>query len=394
MKQMRKTETRALPTLIEQRNNLIDEMESLLNSAKAETRALTDKESTRYDEIKAEIGRLDKTAAAEEEARSFEKKTPKAEPEEQTVEQKEERAFGNYIRKSCGLPVEERAGEQNLDMTNNQGAVVPTTIADRIISEVKEISPILEKATIFRANGTLKIPVWGKANTTHDITVAYGADFEELVADSGKFTSVDLTGYLTGALTLVGRTVVNNAQINVVSFVISEMAKKIAIFLEKELLNGTADKATGALSTTTTHKAGSTSAISADNLIELQAKIPTAYQADACWVMNPATFTNLKKAKDAEGRYLLEYDFSSSFPYRILGKPVYLSDNMPVIASAAKAVLYGDFSGLAVNIRENISIQVLQEKYATQHAIGIVSWFEFDSKVMDNQRLATLVMSA
>jgi HK97 family phage major capsid protein len=67
---------------------------------------------------------------------------------------------------------------------------------------------------------------------------------------------------------------------------------------------------------------------------------------------------------------------------------------MPEIASAAKAILYGDYSGLSVNMRENIEIQVLNEKYATQHAVGIVSWFEFDSDVTDNQKLATLVMSA
>jgi hypothetical protein len=37
---------------------------------------------------------------------------------------------------------------------------------------------------------------------------------------------------------------------------------------------------------------------------------------------------------------------------------------------------------------------VLTEKYATQHALGVVAWFEFDSKIMDNKGLATLVMSA
>ena len=78
----------------------------------------------------------------------------------------------------------------------------------------------------------------------------------------------------------------------------------------------------------------------------------------------------------------------------MLGKPVYLSDNMPKIAAGAKAILYGDYSGLSVNMRENISIEILREKYATQHAIGVVSWFEFDSKVTDNQKLAVLTMKA
>ena len=45
-------------------------------------------------------------------------------------------------------------------------------------------------------------------------------------------------------------------------------------------------------------------------------------------------------------------------------------------------------------MRENISIEVLREKYATQHAIGVNAWFEFDSKVADSQKLAVLTMKA
>ena len=67
-------ETRALPTLIEQRNNLLDEMDNLLNKAKEETRALTDEENNRFEVIKNEISKIDNTLKAEEEARSLEKK--------------------------------------------------------------------------------------------------------------------------------------------------------------------------------------------------------------------------------------------------------------------------------------------------------------------------------
>ncbi|MEF2755352.1 MAG: phage major capsid protein, partial [Agathobaculum butyriciproducens] len=91
---------------------------------------------------------------------------------------------------------------------------------------------------------------------------------------------------------------------------------------------------------------------------------------------------------------LLQDDVTGEFPYRLLGKPVYLSDNMPKLAAGASAVLYGDYSGLSVNLREDISIQVLREKYATQHAIGVVAWFEFDSKVTDSQKLAVLNMKS
>lgn len=375
--------------LIEKRNALLDEMEAIIAAAGTETRAFTDVESARFDEIKKEIGALDKTINANEESRAMTKVVAK---KEETTAEIETRAFENYIKSSCGVHVETRSGEQNLTMANN-GAVIPTTIANMVINAVKEICPIFAKSTMFNVAGTLKVPVYGLSNTTHDISVGYQAEFTDITADVGKFTSVDLAGFLAGALSLVGKSVMNNSAIDVVSFVVAEMARKIALFLEKELLVGTSQYATGALSTSTTLLAGSTTAISADNLIDLQAKIPTIYQAGCAWTMAPATFIALKKLKDGNGQYLLQNDFSQAFPYSILGKPVYLSDNMPAIGSANKAVLYGDYSGLGVNMRENISVQILLEKYATMHAVGIVSWFEFDSKVLDNQKLAALVMS-
>jgi hypothetical protein len=41
-----------------------------------------------------------------------------------------------------------------------------------------------------------------------------------------------------------------------------------------------------------------------------------------------------------------------------------------------------------------MTIEVLREKYATQHAVGVVGWVEFDSKVENDQKIAALVMHA
>lgn len=387
----KKVEIRSMPTLVERRNALLDEMEKIVGTTETEQRALSDAENTRFAEITEEIKTVDATLAAQKTARSFTKLAPPNADE--SVEKREERAFLNYIRGNASEMLELRAGEQNLSLANN-GAVIPATIANRVIATVKEICPILSGCDMYQEQGTLKIPVYGLSNTTHDITVAYASEFTDLTADVGLFSSVDLTGYLVGALSLIGQSVVNNAKIDVVSRIIAEMSRKIAIFLSKELLNGTSGKATGALSTSTNVVAGSVSAITADNLIDVQSKIPTIYQANACWTMAPATFLAIRKIKDGNGQYLLQNDFSKEFPYSILGKPVYLDDNMPAIGSANKPILYGDYSGLSVNMRENISIQILKEKYATMHAIGVISWFEFDSKVSDNQKLVTLTTSA
>ncbi len=58
------------------------------------------------------------------------------------------------------------------------------------------------------------------------------------------------------------------------------------------------------------------------------------------------------------------------------------------------AIYYGDFSGLAVKITEQINIEVLREKFATQHAIGIVAWLEMDAKMENAQKIAALKMKS
>ena len=66
---------------------------------------------------------------------------------------------------------------------------------------------------------------------------------------------------------------------------------------------------------------------------------------------------------------------------------------MPEIATGNVPIYYGDMRGLATKFSEDINIEVLRERYAAEHAYGVVGWFEFDSKVIDEQQIAKLVMA-
>lgn len=379
-----------LKALLERRAELRNTMSALVDAADGEKRAMNEEEVKSFDKAEKELHDIDETLERENRARGIDQ-TPDLSKDKNQRQLQEERAFADYV---LGRVSELRAGEQNVSMTNN-GAIIPVSIANRIIKAVKDLCPILQRATVYRAKGTLRVPVWGKANTTHDIAVGYQTEFTDITADAGAFTSVELGGYLAGALTLIGRSVENNGAFSVTDFIVQQMAEEIAAWLEGQLLSGTGtSQAQGALNTTNVLTAAGGTAITGDELIGLQASVKQVYQANACWTMHPTTFTAIKKLKDANNRYLLQDDITGEIPFRLLGKPVFLSDNMPEMAAGAKTVLYGDYSGLSVNLREDISIEVLREKYATQHAIGVVSWFEFDSRVTDNQRLAVLTMAS
>lgn len=110
--------------------------------------------------------------------------------------------------------------------------------------------------------------------------------------------------------------------------------------------------------------------------------------------MSSKTRTAIRKLKDGNGRYLLQDDINAAFGRTLLGKDVYVSDNMPDMAAGSRAIYYGDMSGLAVKITENFEIQVMREIYATQHAVGVVGWTEIDAKVEDEQKISVLTMAS
>ena len=392
--------------LAEKKNDLITRAESVLNKAKAEKRELTDAEAQELAEIKDDVRRIKETLKLEDDFSKMEDAEPKqdAEPKETEVEVKEdERACGEQEKRELAKrELEERKvfeaflrgtlNERANNMTKEaNGAVIPQTIADKIIKKVYDICPVLERSSKYNIKGALTIPYYDESETA--ITVAYQTEFSPMASNTGKFTStVTLTGFLAGALAKVSRSLINNSQFNIVDHVVDLMAEHIARFIEGELLNGTEDKVEGLSGLTNAVTAEASNAITADEVIKLHDSIKDRYQQNAIFIMSTATRTALRLLKDNMGRYLLQDDISLPFGTSLLGKPVYVSDNMPEIGAGKTVIYYGDMRGLATKFSENINIQVLRERYADEHCDGVIGWFEFDSKVEDAQKIAKLVM--
>ena len=378
-----------LKGLMEQRADLVEELKAITDSAELEKRALSEDEEKKFDDIEGKIKKIDSTIERMERARNIPeaKKAEEQKKEDKTQEQLEERAFEAYVR---GEVLQERAGDVNLT-TGDNGAVIPSSIANKIIKKVHDICPIFQLATKYNVGGTLSIPYYDETNG--NITMAYATEFTELESTSGKFKSIELKGFLAGALSKISKSLINNSQFAIVPFVVNEMAASISRWVENELLNGTEDKIEG-LSKVNGLSAKSATAVTADELIDVQEEIPDVMQANAIWIMNKKTRTAIRKLKDNDGNYILNKDATSRWGYTLFGKDVYTSENMPEMAAGKRAILYGDMSGLAVKISENMNIEVLREKYATQHAVGVVAWMEFDAKVENSQKITGLTMAA
>ena len=136
--------------LTEKKNDLITRAEEKLNQAKEEKRELTEEEMAELTEIRDNVSRIDKEIDLREDLEKMDKKEKPMEEkvladkeQEKVVEEQETRAFEDYVR---GVVSHERTN--NLTPATGSGAaLIPTTIANRIIKKVYDISPILARST-------------------------------------------------------------------------------------------------------------------------------------------------------------------------------------------------------------------------------------------------------
>lgn len=383
--------------MIEARNDKVAKMQGILNTAKKEARGLTAEEKTQFDALEGEVKGIDDTIErADKVAANYIKKAPETAAPAQSGdvedkeaykirEAKERKEFGNTLRRLVNAT--------DTPTTKTDAAVmIPTTVWDHIITQVEDICPIYAWADKFNIKGNFVIPVDNDEGT---LTVDWAEEFTDLVSGNVRLTSIELKGYLAGVLAKISRSLINNTDFDIVGFVEAKIARKIAKFIEKQFLYGTTDKAEGLSKigedmTVTTEAA---TAITPDELMDVQDLVPDQYQPNARWIMHRATRNVIRKFKDKEGDYMLNRDLTAKWGYMLLGKEVYTSNNMEKIAAGKTVIFYGDFSGLAAKLVESGQIEVLREKYATQHALGLCAWLEFDCKIADTEKIAQLKMA-
>lgn len=371
-----------LKRMREKRNEVIAEMEAVVNAAAAEERSLTDDEITAYNGHRDELTRIDATIAALENVRSAEREE-EHQPEGDEKLTPEERSFLSYLR-----------GEIRADVNTtktNSGAIIPTTVADRIVEYVKNVSPIAEYATRYEGIGKITIAY---EDSTNALSASYVEDLTSADATAQKLLSVTLEGYMIRVPVKVSQQLLDNSQVDLIAYLVRRIGDTLAAKIEKEFLIGTSGKVAGlAGGVTQTVTAASATVVTADELIDVQDAVPDIYQANGIWIMHPKMRTAIRKLKDGENRYLLNLDLNAKWGYSLLGKPVYASDAMPEPAAGAKTIFYGDMSGLACIIR-GLRVKVLTERFADTDAIGIFGFAEIDAKVENTQKISVLTMKA
>ncbi|MDY3359347.1 MAG: phage major capsid protein [Clostridium celatum] len=355
-----------MKNLVEKRNALIEEMEAMVGTAEAETRAFNEEELAKIEAIKAEIGAIDNTIKTKEEARSLEKIERS---EVNVMENTELREFEEVLRGKRAL---------------TEGGLIPTSVAEQIIAKVKDQCPVLEKATVYSVKGDLNIVA-----ENGDLNVAYMDDFQELSDASVPMKTIKLENFMMGALVKVSKKLINNVEFDIVSYVIDLMARNIARALNKEFVVGTPEKVEGLVSCTKEVVTATVGKVALGDLVDAQGQIPTAYQENACWILSPSAFASIRKEALTSGLMVVDGAIKG-MGYALLGKPVYVDENLEAVATGKNVAIYGDLTGYAIKMPSEIEIMHLREKFATQGAEGVVGTVCVDGAIANQDKFVRI----
>ena len=87
----------------------------------------------------------------------------------------------------------------------------------------------------------------------------------------------------------------------------------------------------------------STTSNPADVLLKMVHSLKVAYRPNACWLMHPTVLQDIRTFKDGQGRFVVNPSIMAGSPDTLWGYPIFEAEHMPLKATNALGVLFGNF---------------------------------------------------
>lgn len=397
-----------LTKLIEERARLITAMRSTLDVADGESRIFTAEETQEYDRQEARVSELDAEIAKRNRLSALKpaeglvlggSDAAVVEPgaEVRTVDPlgtpEYRNAFMDYIRKGRA---EERA--LSVGTASGGGYTVPVSFSAEIIKSLRQFGQIRNLAKVIpTAEGnTLNIP-----SGTGFGSGGWGTEGGTFTGTDPSFGQVSLSAYKVWQIVQVSEELLQDSGlVDLEGYVAQALGENLALLQNTAFVNGTgAGQPTGfitngATGVTAGNGTVQVSAILPDTLFDIQHSLTVPYRPNASWVLHDSSLKIIRKLKDSQNRYLWEMALTAGAPDTLLGKPVYIDPDMPVMAASAKSIAYGDFQRYIVRTAGGIGVQRLNELYAATGQVGFRVFERLDGKIADTAAIKLFVNAA
>jgi HK97 family phage major capsid protein len=299
-------------------------------------------------------------------------------------------AFDAYLR---GRPFDTRA--LAVGTGGAGGYVAPEGFEAELIRALNEQSVMRRIARVLPpiTQASVRIP----KNLT-GVAAAWVGENQAITPSDPTFGQVEFTPHKIGALTLVSNELLADSAVNVEQLLATLFGEAFAALEDAAFFAGDGNgKPSGILNEGSIEAVitAAANAVSTDEILALYDALPPQYRATAVWVMNPATMSHLRKLKDNTGRYLLVEGLAGAAPTTLLGRPVYLSSNMPAIAPDAKVIVFGDVARAYLIVdRQGIEVQRSSDRYFESDQTAFRAIARTDGKVVLPDAVRFLKMAA
>ena len=383
--------------LREKRAKAWDAAKQFLDAKRGADGMLSEEDTAAYDKMEQdvmnlgkEIERLERQAAIDAELSKATSTPLTGKPGAKMNEEKEKRgrasdeykgSFWNAMRVKAPMPSVLNALQEGTD--SEGGYLVPDEFERTLVEALEEENVFRTLAHVIQtSSGDRKIPVVASKGT------ASWVDEEGAYTESDDaFSQVSIGAYKLGTMIKVSEELLADSVFDLEAYISKEFARRIGAREEESFFNGDGKgKPLGILADAGGAEvgvnAGSPTAITADDVIDLFYSLKAPYRMNAVWVMNDATVKQIRKLKDSTGQYLWQPSLVAGTPDTILGRPVKTSAFMPTAAAGAKTIAFGDFKYYWIADRQGRTFKKLSELYAANGQVGFLGTQRVDGKLI------------
>lgn len=296
------------------------------------------------------------------------------------------RAVQERFRRSHPSQVDVRAG-LNVGTDAEGGYTVPEGFVNNLEANMLYFGPMMQVADIIRTDSGNDLP-WPTADDTSNT----GAQLDEATTIG---TSVDPSFAVitwkafkfSSKLVKVSAELLEDSAFDLAMTVSEMLGQRLGRILNTKFTTGAGGGTTpGGIVTDASAgvTAAGTTAITTDEIINLEHSVDIAYRRNAAYMMHDNVMLYIRKLKDSENRYLFQSNLREGAPDQINGRPVYINNDMASsITASAKTVLFGQLDKYKVRQVREIRLRRLVERYADTDEEGFVAFLRADGHLLD-----------
>jgi HK97 family phage major capsid protein len=377
--------------LMQERGKLIEDMKVLALREDAEGKAEFDRVDAAQNELKAQADKLKKIEDASREI-EFAPKAAKLPIGDKADKPRNSAEFVNafvngYIRKGQYS----NALEVGID---DEGGYLAHDSFDTMFREIRDdYNPLRQFVDVVTTSGDHNIRVEAGLGAS-----TWGDEESSYSESAPSFGNAQLLAHKLKRLVKVSQELLQDSDFGIEAYLARAIGRSHGIAEEAAFIAGLGAgsyQPTGMMSGASAASTAET-AVTEAAIYDLFFGLGRVYRSNATWIFNDATVRTIRGIENGSGDKIWQPSMLAGTPDTVLGRPFVTSAHMGVASTSPEEVvaIFGDMKNYTIADRTGLSIQRLDELYATTGQVGFQAWSRTDGKVIQSAGIKSLTLAA